>query len=199
MKKTVFTSASLLFVMCAAQAQMAPPNSIIIPAPMHFFVGMNATGGGDELITAERTDGKSSTIKAGQGITFAAGVDYRITPAFSMQASLGYQTDKENANNGRLEFTRYPFELLAFYHPSANWRIGGGLRYVSSPTLKGSGVVSMPDIDFDNTTSGVIEGEWLAGPHLGIQLRYVHERFKLDGYRGDISGDQGGIGIRYYF
>jgi len=199
MKKTMITFAILAASMSGAQAQTTPTTMRIIPAPMHVFAGFSAAGGGDQLVSATTTDGDTRDIRAGRGVTFAAGVDYRVTQEFSLLASLGYQYDRASANNGKLEFSRVPFELLAFYHPSANWRIGGGLRYVSSPTLSGSGVVSMRDIEFDSTTSGVVEAEYLAGPHWGFQLRYVHERYKLDGYRGDINADQAGLGVRYYF
>jgi hypothetical protein len=40
--------------------------------------------------------------------------------------------------------------------------------------------------------------EYLAGQHWGIQVRYVKETYKLDGYR-DIVGSHAGIGVRYYF
>ena len=199
MNKTAFAFASLLAFMGTAQAQVAPAPGTIIPAPMRFTLGFNAVGGGDELVVAERTNGDSDTIKAGRGVTAYAGVDYQITPVFSMLASIGYQSDRKSADNGTLKFTRVPVELLAFFHPSANWRVGGGLRYVSNATLSGSGVVNIGDIEFDNTTSGVIEAEYLAGRNWGFQLRYVHERFKVDGYNGKINADQAGLGVRYYF
>ena len=197
--KTCFAFAVLLATTGAAQAQASSTNTVMIPAPMRVMLGFNAVGGGDDLVSAKRTDGKTDTIKAGEGIAFYAGVDYRVAPAFSLQASLGYHTNRISADNGKLEFTRIPAELLAFYHINENWRVGGGLRYVSKPTLKGSGVASMRDVEFDNTTSGVVEAEYLMGQHWGFQARYVHERLKLDGYRGDINADQAGLGVRYYF
>jgi len=196
--KTAFAVA-ILALTGATQAQVAPTRTILVPAPMRVMLGLQAVAGGDDLVTAERTNGKTDTIKAGDGVTFAAGVDYRVNPAFSLQASLGYQTARVNANNGKLEFTRIPVELLAFYHFNESWRLGGGVRFVNKPTLKGSGVASMPDVEFDNATSGVIEAEYLMGRNWGVQLRYVHEQLKLDGYRGDINADQAGLGVRYYF
>lgn len=197
--KTLFSVALLIAGMGTAQAQMTTTETIVIPAPMHFFLGFGAGAGGDDLITATTTKGDTETISAGNGVTFAAGVDYRINPSFSLLASIAYQTDRRKATNGTLEFSRVPVELLAFWHPSANWRIGGGLRYVSNAKLTGSGVVSMPDIDFDSSTSGVIEAEYLMGPHFGFQLRYVHDSYKVDGYSGKINGDHAALGMRYYF
>jgi len=199
MNKTLLSVALLIAGMGAAQAQMTTTETVVIPAPMHFFLGFGAGAGGDELISATTTDGDIETLKAGSGVTFAAGVDYRINPSFSMLASVAYQTDRRKAENGTLEFSRVPVELLAFWHPSANWRVGGGLRYVSNAKLTGSGVVSMRDIDFDSSTSGVLEGEYLMGPHLGFQLRYVHDSYKVDGVRGKIDGNHAALGMRYYF
>lgn len=198
LNKTAFAVAALVLT-SAVQAQVAPAGSVLVPAPMRFTLGLNLVGGGDDLVSAERTNGDTDTIKAGESVTVSAGIDYRVTPEFSLLATAGYQTRRISADNGKLEFTRIPVELLAFYHFNENWRLGGGVRYVSKPTLKGSGVASMRDIEFDNATSGVIEAEYLMGRNLGFQLRYVHETLKLDGYRGDVNADQYGVGMRYYF
>ena len=39
--------------------------------------------------------------------------------------------------------------------------------------------------------------EWLITPSMGLQLRYVHEKYKLDGTT--IDGSHGGLGFNYYF
>ena len=195
--KTVFAVGALA-IAGAVHAQVAPAGTILIPAPMRVMLGFSAVGGGDDLVTAERTNGKYDTIKAGEGVILSAGIDYRVNPAFSLQASAGYHHSQISADNGKLEFTRIPVELLGFYHFNENWRLGGGVRYVSKPTLQGSGVASMPDFEFDSTTSGVIEAEYLMGRNWGFQFRYVHETLKVDGYR-DINADHAGLGVRYYF
>jgi opacity protein-like surface antigen len=195
--QTVFAFAAL--VLCGAvHAQVAPANTILVPAPMRVTLGFSAVAGGDDLATAIRENGDTDNLKAGEGVTFSAGVDYRVNPAFSLLGTVGYHSNRISADNGKLEFTRIPVELLAFYHVNANWRIGGGLRYVSKPTIKGSGVASMADIELDNTTSGVLEAEYLYGRNWGFQARYVHERLKLEGYQ-DANADQYGLGVRYYF
>jgi len=197
LNKTAVAFAALL-ITGAVQAQVAPAGTVLVPAPMRFTLGFSAVGGGDDLISAERDNGDVDTLKAGEGVTFSAGVDYRVTPAFSLLGTVGYHSNRISADNGKLEFTRIPVELLAFYHFNENWRVGAGVRYVSKPTLKGSGVASMPDIELDSTTSGVIEGEYLYGRNWGFQARYVHETLKLEGYQ-DVKADQYGLGVRYYF
>ncbi|WP_332879301.1 outer membrane beta-barrel protein [Massilia sp. S19_KUP03_FR1] len=195
--KTVFAVAAIT-IAGAVQAQVAPVRTILVPAPMRVMLGFGVVGGGDDLVTAQRTNGGSDTLKAGDGVIFSAGIDYRVNPAFSLQASAGYHRSQISADNGKVEFTRVPVELLGFYHFNENWRLGGGVRYVSKPTLKGSGVANMPDFEFNSTTGGVIEAEYLLGRNWGFQLRYVHETLKADGYR-DTNADQAGLGVRYYF
>ena len=53
------------------------------------------------------------------------------------------------------------------------------------------------DYDFKSSLGGLVMGEWLVTPHMGLQLRYVHETFRLDGISYD--GSHGGVGFNYYF
>lgn len=194
MKKIVFALSTLFVTMAAAQAQMQTPG----PAPMRFLVGFGVTGGGDDLATAQYTNGKSDDIKAGGGVYITAGADYRLSPQFSVQGTVNLHVDDTNASNGNIRFKRFPIELMGYFHPSNAWRIGGGVRYINGAKLSSSGAAAGIDTKFDNTVSGVVEAEYFWTPSFGMKMRYVNETFKGDGYN-DVKANHIGISANYYF
>jgi hypothetical protein len=192
MKKILIAFTCLFATTGVAQAQSPAPSSA---RPV---LGMGLSGGGDELASARYTDGTTANIHAGGLLYFTAGVDYRFTPAFSLQGTVNYHVDRANAKNGDLKFERFPIELIGYYQPNPSWRAGGGIRYTSSPKLSGSGFASGTDVSFDNTTSAVVEAEYFVNPTLGIKLRYVNETFKARGYK-DADGSHVGVSANLYF
>lgn len=194
MKKILIALTCLFAAAGTAQAQSLAPT----PSPARFVLGMGLSGGGDELASVHYTDGMNINLHAGGLVYFTAGVDYRFTPAFSLQGTVNYHVDRANSRNGDVKFERFPIELIGYYQPNPSWRVGGGVRYTTSPKLSGSGAGSGIGASFDNTTSAVVEGEYFVNPGFGIKLRYVNETFKLRGY-GDIDGSHVGVSANVYF
>lgn len=194
--KKVLIMAALYVAAAAAQAQEMRPAANT--APMRFVAGLGVSAGGDDLATARYTNGDSVDIKAGSGVYFTVGGDYRFTPQFSLQGTLNFHVDDTNARNGNIKFQRFPAELLAFYHFNEQWRVGAGVRYVSGAKLSSSGAASGISIDFDNTTSGVLEGEYFWSPRTSVTLRYVNEKYKAAGYR-EVKANHVGISGNVYF
>ncbi|MBI5783923.1 MAG: outer membrane beta-barrel protein [Rhodocyclales bacterium] len=165
----------------------------------HFLLGMGLTFGGDTLVTLHYTDGSTSSIKSGGLVHIYGGYEYRFSNRVSVQANVGYHVDDENAKNGSVKFSRYPLELLGYYGITDNVRLGGGLRYVTSPKVSGSGVVDSADFEFNNATGLVVEGEYLISPQFGVKLRAVSEKYKLKDGSASANGNHGGIYASYYF
>lgn len=196
MKKTVFALAALFATMGMAQAQSTP--AAPERAPLRFLAGLGVSAGGDDLATASYTNGSSQDIKAGGGVYFTTGMDYRLSPEFSVQGTINFHVDDTNAKNGSIKFQRFPVEVLGYYHATPQFRIGGGLRYTMSPKLSSSGAAAGLNIGFDNTTSSVVEGEYFFSPNFGMKVRYVNETFKAHGYR-DVKANHVGISGNFYF
>ncbi|HEY0060608.1 MAG TPA: outer membrane beta-barrel protein [Telluria sp.] len=194
MKKMMFSIALAIASLNAAQAHTAPQAN-----PMRFFVGMGLTGGGETLSTVEYTDGTEIDIRTGDLLAFVGGIDYQVTPTFSFQGSVGYHVATAGARNGHQRFSRIPLELLAYYHVAPNWRIGGGARYATSIKYSSGGAADVGDYKYDGSVGGVIEGEYLAGQHWGIKLRYVKEQVKEKGTNYKIDADHVGVFGHYYF
>jgi hypothetical protein len=165
---------------------------------MRVLAALGATFGGDNLATASYTNGSHQDIKAGSGFAFTTGLDYRLSPEFSVQGTVNFHVDDTNANNGSIKFQRFPVEFLGYFHPNSQWRVGGGVRYVNSPKLSSSGAAAGPNLKFDNTTSGVVEAEYFFNQAMSVKMRYVNEAFKAKGYR-EVKANHFGVSGNVYF
>ena len=194
MKNIVFAATALFVTMGVAQAQAQ-----IAPAkPFHWMAGMGISGGGDKLATAEYTDGQTQNIRAGSGVYFTGGVDYRVASDFSIQGTINFHIDDTSASNGSIRFERFPIEFLGYYHVNDALRIGAGLRYINGAKLSSSGAASGLNFKFDNTVSSVAEAEYFWTPQIGMKMRYVKETFKAPGIK-DVKANHVGISGNYYF
>jgi opacity protein-like surface antigen len=193
MKKIILSAALVLGAAFNAQAADAG-------SPFKFLLGAGLTFGGDTLINVPFTDGSEDSIKAGGLIQLYGGGEYRFNDAVAVKATLGYHVnDTRAASNGSVRFTRVPLDLLALYNVNDKVRLGVGAQFVSSPELKGSGVASNVSQKYDSTTGAIVEVEYLFTSHLGLELRYVSEKFTPSGGGSKIDGSHGGVMFNYYF
>ena len=172
--------------------------------PVHPLVGTLLTAGGDKLSDVQFTNGDSRSINAGSLVQLYGGVEYHEKGApWGVQATLGYHFDNISARNGDQRFDRFPIELIALYNVAPKFRLGVGARYAAGAKLHtdGAGTVDNGngggDFNFKSQVGEILMGEWLITPSMGVQLRYVHETYKLDGVSYD--GSHGGVGFNYYF
>ena len=196
MKKIVLVIALALTSLnsATAQAPAAPAAN-----PLRFTVGMGLTGGGDKLAVTRFTDGTSQRIHAGGLVAFVGGVDYRIGQNFSVQGNVGFHVDNSTADNGDVHFRRFPVELLGYFHVSPQWRIGGGVRFVTGAKLSASGAAGDADLDFDNSTGTVLETEYMFSNKMGVKLRAVTEKYKVSDYPVEFKGNHIGLFGNFYF
>lgn len=199
---------SLILLLAAVPALQAQAPRVVRP-----FVSLAFTAGGDTLATVQYTDGTSSSIKAGGETLFRGGLDFQVSPSFSLQASYGIHTDStKEASNGSLDFKRNAIEGSGFWHPTAHQRLGLGFRKVSDARVSGSGAAGMPTLHFDASTGTVFQWEYLTGnlssfgSRAGISVRYVNEKYtpsSVDGFGnvsgGSVDGSHFGVGFTWYF
>src|SRR5690606_21698616 len=91
---------SLAASLGAAQAQTYEVVQPIETRPLRFLIGAGLTHGGDKLATAYYEDGDELELRAGDTIALMAGIDYRVSPQFSIQGTIGYHFDSAPARNG---------------------------------------------------------------------------------------------------
>lgn len=192
---------ALVIALAVASLNSAMAQAPVAPAanPMRFTVGMGITGGGDKLAVTHFTDGTSQRIHAGGLVAFVGGVDYRIGQRFSVQGNVGFHVDNSTAENGDVHFRRFPVELLGYFHISPQWRIGGGVRFVSGAKLSASGAAGDDDLNFDNTTGTVLETEYMFSNAMGVKLRAVTEKYKVTDFPLEIKGNHIGVYGNFYF
>jgi len=190
MKQIVIACLAALAAVSGVQAQQGGVRGIL---------GIGLTTGGDTLASIQYTDGSTADIRAGGLVHFYGGLEVRLAPQLTMQGTVGYQVDDTGSySNGSLRFTRYPFEWLAHVQISPNVRVGGGLRFVTDAKVSGSGVLSGIEIDYGSTTGGVIEGEYLVTPNIGLKLRFVGEKYTPSAGGPSADGNHVGFYFNWY-
>lgn len=171
--------------------------------PLNFVAGVGFTYGGDRLASGSQ---QYNDLRAGKGLLFALGADYRFSQRFSMQGTVGYHIDAVSSSySGNVTFTRVPVELMAYYNVHKRWRLGAGARRAGSASS---------DVRYYYYTAGemkssvapVVEGEFLLNDHVGFKLRYVSEKFtRTEGYdprhtyEHTVKANHVGIMTNFYF
>lgn len=167
--------------------------------PARFFLGVAATGGGDDLVTARYSNGDTYTLRAGNLVHLQGGVEIFAGPVASVMLSAGYHFDHASARNGSITFSRIPIEAIGSVYLHPRWRIGVGARYTANPRLSGERFGTDLGESFKAGLGPVIEGEFFATPWLGIRVRAVAEKFKSKNNAPDVDGNHIGVGVNFYF
>ncbi len=168
--------------------------------PLRGLIGLGLTVGGDTLATVQYTDSSTDKVKAGGDVLFYGGADYRFDDFFSLQGTVGYHVASTRlAKNGEATFTRVPVEFMLYYHLNPVVRIGAGARFVGSPKVK-IDIANSTNIGrtFADTVGQVIEAEYMV-QQFGLKLRYVTEKYKIDGSSSSINGNHIGLLGSLYF
>jgi len=175
--------------------------------PVHPLLGIALTGGGDKLSSAEFNNGYSKDITAGGLVYVYGGVEFHQKGSpFGFQGTIGYHFDNTSADNGSQRFSRVPLEAIVLFDVAPKFRLGVGARYASDAKFRSGGAGYVGNADFDSQLGAVLLGEWLITPSMGVQLRYVNEKYKVHGVdasgnpaEATIDGSHGGLGFNYYF
>ncbi len=173
---------------------------------VRLFGSLGFAFGGDTLVSGTYTNGDSFSVKAGDGLLLSGGLSYAISDKVDLQGSVGYQSASTTASNGKIDFTRYPVELLALYNIDNTWRVGGGVRSATSPKLSTSGVAgALGSYEFTPSVGAVLEAQYMfnANPSskakMGINVRYVTESFEENVSKTKVKGDSLGLGLVIYY
>lgn len=193
--KTVLTVATL------ALAATAPAFAAEGFRPV---VGIELTGGGKTLVEVEFEGNRDNQKISSGGLTHLfGGVEYRDPNGqFAIQTTIGYHFDRISADNGSLNFSRVPLEVLGFWNVNEHIRLGGGLRKAFSARFDTSGAGEQVTSDFNMRSSigVVLQGEYMFGEHTSVFLRYVDESYKSSHLvGGEVDGNHGGLGVSYRF
>lgn len=195
-----FTQSALVLLSLLQIPSLAIANSAM-PVDMGGVINMGLTFGGDKLATAEFTDGDSEDIDAGELLFFSGGVT-ATQNEIQYQVTIGYYFDQANGDNGEINFTRYPLDLLAFWKQE-KFRIGGGITYHISPQFKVDidGASENRKDKYNDAFGFALQADYIfiSNATLGIRLTSIKYESSNELEFSDKSGDSVGIVLGYLF
>lgn len=163
--------------------------------------------GGDQLVNVTYTDGSKSDIEAGRGVIIAGGVDVSYPQENNIehiaQFTLGIKwTSTKQANNGDINWKRFPLEALYFYKDNdKNFKVGGGLSYHFNNTLRGTKDLAGLNISVDNALGYTLEADYLLGEEkkmlVGVRTTLIN--YTASGAKESASGNSFGVNFNYYW
>lgn len=147
---------------------------------------LDADFGGDNVARVLYTNGETQDIKAGQGITAAAGLHYQLAGLpldFALTAGYKYVTTR--AANANIFLDRVEIKAVGTYELPQHWWVDAGPVWHTSTSLHGDGF--LPDIHFDDAVGATVGVGWR---WIGIAYTDIH-------YKSDLTGslDASNIGV----
>lgn len=145
---------------------------------------INITFGGDELVELMVEDffgdNEKEEINAGELFSLAGGLAFQIPmTSIQLQGTIGYHVDGIFADNGDVEFARYPVELLALYRFNKH-RVGFGVTEHLNPKL---------ELDFDfgpevatkyrDAFGLIVQYDYRISTYFALGLRYVDIEYEV--------------------
>jgi hypothetical protein len=160
--------------------------------------------GNETLATLTFGDGSTQQIHAGQGLAAAGSLSAGLFAHQSHQAevvvNLGVKySTMQPTTNANLSFVRVPLEVLAFYrNESLYFRAGAGLLVNLYTSLDGSGAASALQADFDPSTGGVIQGDFVSG-RFAAGLRFTLIEYQALAPASRFAANSIGVHLSYGF
>ena len=179
----------------AAHAQKAGVPAPGPGSPIAFVIEGGVEYGGDKIVDLLFTNGDTQTLRAGQGGTIAAGLQFQpaSVPRLSLAGTVGYKFVTNASDNASIGMSRIPIEVTGRWKLDPDWWIGAGLVRHAAVKVEGDGF--FPDADFDASTGATLElgwrwaaltytsidytdpaGDTFAGGSFGVSFRWVSKR-----------------------
>ncbi len=179
-------SASALLLLAVSANALSDETTAGIPAApkfsprpgFHVVLNGGLTYGGDTIATTNIAD-----IRGGGFVQIGGGVLYQFeNQPLALMLSANYHVDDVVGQNGDVTFSRFPIEMLAYYTGKDRFRIGGGLRFVTSPKFNATVNGITDKIDYSNTTGIVCEVGYQVAPQGWLNFRFVSEKYTPASY-----------------
>lgn len=150
--------------------------------------------GGEKLATVVYEDGYEDTTRAGDGFQFAIGVGIEHGLSWYSQATIGYKIGGSTGDNGDLDLTSVPLEVMTF-HQTPRWRLGAGVTYMANPKMNGSGVLEGLDVAFEDAMGFIVEYDWRFAndPRFFLGVRGTAIDFETENVGTQVDGNSIGL------
>lgn len=172
----------------------------IATAGLALVLSLGFEFGGEKIVDVTYTNGSSSSIEAGRGISLNGGVIYRPEESsalgdFEFQGTVGGKfTSTKEATNGNITWSHWPIDALAFWRKDDQpYRLGGGVTGHFGNKLEGSGVASAINVSVDNAVGFVVAGDYFYGAEKNVMIggRYTSIKYKANG--STVDGNNFGV------
>lgn len=155
---------------------------------LHALLSGGLTFGGDTVATAVFENGNKVDIKAGQLVQVGGGILWQSAPApLALLISANYQIDGTSAKNGKAQFTRVPYELIAYFTGFERLRIGAGARQVQSAKVVYKVNDGEDSLTFKDTTGALVEIGYQLTQNAWLNVRGVSEKYRPATYRNALG------------
>lgn len=154
MKK--FKALFILFIVFSA-SQISFAQTEVKISPLRFLIGVTGEFGGDQVAEVSFTDGKTQSVKAGQGVALLLGGQYQFPKAekILIRGSVGYKYVTTMATNANIRLTRIPLQLTANYMAAKKLRLSMGIVNHQVIQFKSDGLGE--DGKFSGSTGPIFE------------------------------------------
>lgn len=189
MKRSIVNALAAATLMSAGAAQAADVDGVL-KAGFDF--------GGDTIASAP-IDGEIVDVNANEGIFVGAGLAiFNTARTLSTEITLSWKFTGIFAENGDIEFTRFPVDALVFYN-FAKARIGAGATYHLNPEVEASDA-GVPYVGngtgrekYDDALGFLVQVDWRIAEKVALGLRYTSLEYELAN-SGAPAVDASGIG-----
>jgi hypothetical protein len=116
--------------------------------------------GGARVIDLTFQNGSSQALHAGQGLTLAAGMQFRpaAVPRLSVAGTVGFKFVTNASDNADIGITRLPIEVVGRWAVNRNWWAGAGV--VRHAAVKINGDDFFADETLEASTGATLELGW---------------------------------------
>lgn len=144
-------------ILTSASSQDTSPSTANKQAKLRFLLTGALEFGGDEVAKVYFTNGKSQSVRAGQGGAIGAGlqIGFGASEKFLLRGTVGFKYVTTQAENAHIRLTRVPINLTANIMASKKFRIGAGVAIHNSIKFKADGIG--PDFALKNSSGPIFE------------------------------------------
>jgi hypothetical protein len=171
-------------------------------APARPLLGLNAEFGGDTLLTVIYSDGSTSKVQAGEGLSLFGGVALEgLVPmgalSIDLQGTVGvkYSTTRQ-ASNGSADYFRFPLEVLVLGH-WRDLRFGAGPVYHFANSFSGSGILSGFNFNLDNALGVKAQVDYTLS-NINFGVSYTAISYKVSGLGITTNANNFGVALGFF-
>jgi hypothetical protein len=141
--------------------------------PVRFLAGAALELGGDKIADIYFTNGETQSVRAGQGISVAAGGQLQIPGAekWLFRSTVGFKYVTTAADNVHIRLTRIPIIVSGNYMATPKLRLGAGLAMHTAIRFNTDGLGE--DYKFKGASGPVFEIAYA-----GVGLSYTVMKYK---------------------